>query len=358
MMTRRARFLSLALVTSMFTGVLPAREKPDTPSTVPTARAVAEMAEAANNFWVSLTPEQQEKAGFKFEDDQRLDWHFIPKARKGLTIKEMTPAQRDLAYAFLSSGVSHKGFMQAVTIMSLDEILKTVENGKGPLRDPENYFFSVFGKPGGSEPWGWRVEGHHLSLNFTIVDGKAVGVGPAFFGSNPAEVREGPRKGLRILGPEEDLGRALVKSLNDEQKKAAIYTATAPKDIISFNALHAMRNEEGGIAYAKLDEGQKKALVELVRDYADRMRGDVAADDFARITAAGWDNVKFAWAGGVERGEGHYYRVQGPTFLIEYDNTQNNANHVHSVWRDMTRDWGEDLLGKHYAEIPHPDAKK
>src|SRR5207253_6141439 len=140
--------------------------------------------------------------------------------------------------------------LKAVTIMSLDDVLKVMEAGKGPTRDPELYFFSVFGKPGGSDPWGWRVEGHHVSLNFTIVEGKGVGVGPAFFGANPAEVREGPRKGLRVLGEEEDLGRALVKSLSEDQRKTAIVDKTAPKDIISFNKRHAMLLDPPGIAYA------------------------------------------------------------------------------------------------------------
>ena len=313
----------------------------------PTEKAVAEMASAANNFWVALTPEQQGIAGFKFEDDQRKDWHFIPKPRKGLTIKDMTSAQRALAHALLASGLSQKGFAEAVTIMSLDQVLKEMEvNGK-MVRDPELYYFSIFGTPGEKAPWGWRVEGHHLSLNFTIVDGKVAVAGPAFYGSNPANVMTGPRKGLRILGTEEDMGRALVKSLSEEQRKIAIITETAPKDILSFNARKTMLQTPVGISYGELNEDQKKQTVGIVREYADRLRGELAADDMARIAAIGWDKVQFAWAGGLELGQPHYYRLQGPSFLVEYDNTQNNANHVHSVWRDLTRDFGEDLLGKH-----------
>lgn len=320
----------------------------------PTEKAVADMAQAANNFWAALTPEQQAMAGFKFEDDERMDWHFIPKKRKGLTIKDMTSAQRALAQALLNSGLSHKGFTEAVTIMSLDQVLKEIEGSGGKMvRDPELYYFSIFGKPGEKDPWGWRVEGHHLSLNFTIVDGKIAVAGPAFFGSNPANVLTGPRKGLRILGVEEDLGRALVKSLSDEQRKTAIITETAPKDILSFNARKTMLQTPVGITFPQLTDDQKKQTVNLVREYADRLRGELAADDLARIEAAGWDKVQFAWAGGLELGQGHYYRVQGPTFLVEYDNTQNNANHVHSVWRDLTRDFGEDLLGKHLQESKH-----
>jgi hypothetical protein len=315
-------------------------------------KAVREMSETAKNFWNALTAEQQAKAGFKFEDDERMNWHFIPKPRKGLTFKEMNSAQRDLAHAFLASGLSQKGYAEAVTIMSLDEVLKAMET-KGPTRDPELYYFSIFGTPGDTQPWGWRVEGHHVSLNFTIVDGKIAVAGPAFFGSNPAKVMDGPRKGLRVLGIEEDMGRAIVKSLTDEQKKRAIVAETAPKDVLSFNARKTMLQSPVGVTYTQLNDDQKKQVVGLVTEYADRLRGELAADDLARITAAGWDKVQFAWAGGLELGQGHYYRVQGPTFLIEYDNTQNNANHVHSVWRDLTRDFGEDLLGKHLEQTKH-----
>jgi hypothetical protein len=334
-------------------GLLAVTLQADSPQ--PMNKAVSEMAQAATNFWAALTQEQQAKAGFKFEDEQRFDWHFIPKPRKGLTIKEMTSDQRALAHALLNSGLSQKGYAEALTIMSLDAILKVLEkdNPKAPARDPEMYYFSIFGTPGDKETWGWRVEGHHLSLNFTIVDGKVAVAGPAFFGTNPAKVLEGPRKGLRTLAVEEDLGRALVKSLTDEQRKTAVVTEAAPKDVISFNTRKAMLLEPVGVAYSQLNDDQKQQVANLVREYADRMRGELAAADLERIKASGWDKVQFAWAGGLELGQPHYYRVQGPTFLIEYDNTQNNANHVHSVWRDLTSDFGEDLLGKHLDDVKH-----
>lgn len=324
------------------------------PAASSTERSSVDMADAATAFWQSLTPDQQKVAGYKFDDAERFDWHFIPKPRKGLTIKDMTSAQRALAQALLASGMSQKGYVKAVTIMSLDQILKDVEQGKGPTRDPELYYFTLFGQPGGNETWGWRVEGHHVSLNFTIVHGKGIAATPAFLGSNPAEVREGPRKGLRVLGEEEDMGRKLIKSLNDDQRKTAIYDKEAPKDILTFNARKAMIKDPVGIPYSQLNDDQKHQLVELVGDYADRHRADIAGNDLKRINAAGWDKVQFAWAGGLEPGEKHYYRVQGPTFLIEFDNTQNNANHVHSVWRDMTGDdFGEDLLLEHYQQTKH-----
>jgi hypothetical protein len=311
-----------------------------------------EMAEGAQNFLAALTPDQRARATFEWKDDERLNWHFIPRTRKGIPFKELTPAQRPLAHALLGTGLSQRGFAKAATIMSLEQILLELEQGSGPTRDPELYFVSVFGKPGPKGAWGWRVEGHHLSVNFTIVNGE-IAAAPSFFGSNPGEVKQGPRAGLRVLGEEEDLGRQLVKSLEASQKKAAIIDATAPKDILTEAKRKVSPLEATGLAYAKLTGEQQQLLRQLVREYADRHRPEVAEQDLAKIKKAGWDKVLFAWAGGLERGQGHYYRVQGPTFLLEYDNTQNNANHIHSVWRDFENDFGEDLLRRHYQEAPH-----
>ncbi len=240
--------------------------------------------------------------------------------------------------------------------MSLEQVLHDMEK-TGPTRDPELYYFSLFGKPQAKEPWGWRVEGHHVSLNFTIIDGKAIGGAPAFFGANPANVREGPRKGLRVLAEEEDMGRQLVKSLTDEQKQVAIINKDAPKEVITGNARKAQLEAVTGLAASQMTADQKGALAALVKLYAYRMRPELAAEDLRRIEAAGADKVHFSWAGGLEVGMPHYYRIQGPTFLVEYDDTQNEANHVHTVWRDLERDFGEDLLLKHYHEHPHDDAK-
>jgi hypothetical protein len=224
-------------------------------------------------------------------------------------------------------------------------------------RNPIKYFVSIYGTPDPKGTWGWRFEGHHMSLVFTIVDGKAISTSPMFMGTNPAEVREGPRKGVRVLGRDEDLARQLVKSLNAEQSATAIFDKTAPKEVITATApgfdgpppkVSPLTPE--GIASAKLSKDQQKQLRGLVEEFAKRIRPDLAKADLAKIEKAGWDKVHFAWAGGTERGQGHYYRVQGPTFLIEYDNTQNEANHVHSVWRDFNGDFGDDILAKHHAE--------
>jgi hypothetical protein len=314
-----------------------------------TARAAQEMAKAANNLLATYTPEQKQAGVFELTDAERVNWHFIPKARKGMSFKELTTVQRPLAHALLSSGLSQRGYGAAVTIMSLEQILKEVEGGRGPNRDPELYFVSIFGKPGSQQPWGWRVEGHHLSLNFTIAEGKIVGT-PSFFGSNPGEVKDGPRKGLRVLDQEEDLGRGLVKSLSEDQRKTAILPGDAPADIITANSRKAKVLTPEGIGADQLTAPQKHMLLGLISAYANRLRGEVADQDLQKIQAGGFEKVHFAWAGGIEPGQKHYYRVQGPSFLIEYDNTQGNGNHIHCVWRDMNNDFGDDLLKKHLEE--------
>ncbi len=317
---------------------------------VPAASPGEEMAWAAGNFLSALTPEQRAQATFALTDEERFDWHFIPKPRKGLPFKEMTSAQQKLAHALLNSGLSQRGYAKATTIMSLDQILTDIEQGKGPKRDSDLYYFTVFGDPGSNAAWGWRVEGHHLSLNFVVRGAQVLASTPAFFGSNPAEVKSGPRQGLRVLGVEEDLGRQFIKALTADQQKAAIITNTAPNEIFTSNSRKAQLLNPPGVAAADLTPPQREQLVNLVREYAFRHRAEVAEADLAKIQQAGWDKLHFAWAGGLEPGQGHYYRIQGPTFLLEFDNTQNNANHIHTVWRDFENDFGEDVLRKHYEE--------
>jgi hypothetical protein len=308
--------------------------------------ATVEMEQAAKAFLSSLTPEQKTKAVMEFAGAQRTDWHFVPKERKGLSIKEMTQEQRLLAHAFLATGLSHRGYTKAVTIMSLETVLASLEKGRGPQRDPELYFVSIFGEPGKC-PWSWRVEGHHLSLNFTAAaDSAAPIMTPSFFGSNPGEVKAGARAGTRILSVEEELGRTLVKSLDEMQKKKAVILPEAPKDIFNVPGRNSTKAE--GIAWSDLNEAQRGMLMKLIREYVERHRPDVAAEDLKRLEKAGLEKVYFAWAGGSGRGEPHYYRVQSGHFVIEYDNVQNGANHVHSLWRDFDREFGADLLAEHY----------
>jgi hypothetical protein len=321
----------------------------------PTLRAhesAEDMVAAAKGFLANLTDEQKAKATYELTDAEREHWVFIPQPfegegqRKGLTIKEMRPDQRHLAYALLSTGLSHRGYMTALNIMSLEQVLWEMEN-HAPKRDTLMYYVTIFGEPG-SKAWGWRVEGHHLSTNFTVADGKVVSGTPIFFASNPGEVREGPRAGLRVLAGEEDVARELVKSLSDEQKGKAVIGTTAPDEILTSNETKISALEGGGVPFSELSSEQAETLRKLIGVYVHRLRTDVADDELAAIEAAGMDKIVFAWMGGLEKGDPHYYRVQGPTFLLEYANTQNNANHVHAAWRDFDGDFGRDVLREHY----------
>jgi hypothetical protein len=315
--------------------------------------ATEEMAAAAKNFLLALTPEQREKARFEFGDDERKNWHYIPRPRKGLPIQEMTQEQRLLAHALLSTGLSHRGYAKAVSIMSLEQVLAVLENDtEGKKRNPELYFVSIFGTPGGTEPWGWRFEGHHLALNFTTAGNAAPSLTPSFYGTNPGEVKTGPRAGTRILGQEEDLGRALVTSLTEEQRKAAILPGDAPKEIFN-DPKRVDPTKPEGISQSQLTPEQTATLTKLVKEYLFSRRPDVAAEEWAKIEKAGLGTLHFAWMGKMEAGQPHYYRVQGGSFVLEYDNTQNDANHVHSIWRDFDHDFGADFLKAH-LEAAHP----
>ncbi|MEW5976680.1 MAG: DUF3500 domain-containing protein [Acidobacteriota bacterium] len=315
------------------------------------ARAAEEMAAAAKSFLDSLSSEQRARTLLEFEDDERMNWHFIPDSmwpRKGITFKELDPAQRHLAYALLSTGLSQRGYVKATTIMSLEAILKELEKGTGPVRDPELYHFTIFNEPSPNRNWGWRVEGHHISLNFTLVHGKMVATVPTFLGSNPAEVKSGPRQGLRVLAREEDLARDLLLSLDETQRRTAILEGEVPKDIITGHDRKAQPGDPVGLPVSKMNPKQKDQLLALLKEYARNLPEELAAAQIEKLQQAGIDRIHFAWAGPLERGHPHYYRVQGPTFVVEYDNTQNNANHIHTVWRSLEGDWGLDLLKLHY----------
>jgi hypothetical protein len=313
--------------------------------------AATEMAVAANNLIASFTPEQKAAAVFAMDHDHRLNWHFIPMERKGVTWKAMTPQQQHLTTALLAASLSNKGLLKASSIMSLEEVLKKIEgtNRRFP-RDPELYHVSIFGEPGKGQSWGWRFEGHHLSLSFTIVGGHVISATPSMMGTNPAIVPDGPYKGLQILADEEIVARELAKSLASEQMSKAVLSDKAPEDIVTGNQRKISPLEPAGIGWKELNEDQQALVWKLVQTYVERARGEIADADLKKINDAGRENIHFAWAGGLQRGQGHYYRIQGPTFLIEYDNTQNNANHIHCVFRDFTEDFGVDLLKIHYEQ--------
>jgi hypothetical protein len=314
-----------------------------------------EMSTAAKQFIDSLSAEQRAQAVISYEDPKRLDWHFIPKAeRKGLQIKNMNEQQRKLAHALLASGLSHLGYDKAVTVMSLEEILRELEKARasGPIRDHERYYFTIFGQPGMSAKWGWSVEGHHLSLNFAVSDGQIATTTPTFYGANPATVMGdygiGPKKGTRVLRKEEELAFELLKSLDDQQRKTALIAEKAPNDIRGPVGPQAPQASPQGVAAKAMNDEQRKTLRALITAYTDNMKAEVAAARWDAIERGGFENIHFAWAGADKPGVGHYYVVQGPSFLIEFVNTQpdsagNPANHIHSVWRNMAGDFGNSV---------------
>jgi hypothetical protein len=325
--------------------------------TVASERSASSMANAANKFLAALTPEQRQQATFPFESEELTRWHYVPAQqfpRNGIPIRAMNEAQRTLAHELLKTGLSQRGYTQATTIMvDLETILKALENGSA-MRDPEQYCFSVFGTPSAKGVWGWRVNGHHLSLHFNVGNGSVVASAPTFFGSNPAEVRvEGPKKGLRVLGDREDSARALLNALDDAQRKLATIEAVAPNDIVTRTAAKVEPLSPTGLGAAAMTPKQRELLMAVVETYTSSMAADIASERLAELRKAGLEKIAFAWSGETERGKKHYYRIQGPTFLIEYDNTQNDGNHVHSVWRDFSGDFGRDLLREHVQGVHH-----
>ena len=322
-------------------------------------KSAATMQKAATQFLDSLSPDQKARASFTFESEERLRWHFIPNEtfpRKGLMIKDMNEAQRRLAHDLLRSGLSARGYLKVTSIIELEDILKAIETGGKMARNKEEYWFSVFGTPAAKGRWGWRVEGHHVSLRFAVADGAVghnVSTSPMFLGSNPAEVRDGEKKGFRVLADEEDAARALLMALPANLQTQAIVNAVAPGDILTMNKNDITPLPEQGVAYSAMGSQQQALLTKLIEAYTSNMEADLAAERMARIKGAGMDKVRFAWLGETEKGKKHYYSVQGPTFLIEYDNTQNNGNHIHSVWRDFNGDFGRDILREHLKEVVH-----
>jgi len=308
------------------------------------------IAKAAIAFAASLGAEQRDAALFAFDDARRDDWHYIPKPRKGVPYKQLDERQRRLADALVESGLGAAGMQKVSTIRSLDLVLAEIEKGSGPTRDPELYYISLFGTPRDDAPWGWSLEGHHVSANFTLLGADRISSTPHFLGANPAEVRHGPRTGLRTLAAEEDAARSLLAALDAERRARAVISTTAPGEILSANSRKAAPADAVGLVAGTLDGRQRDLLAKLLDVYVSSVAPHIASARLAKVRAAGLDSIRFAWAGGLERGQPHYYRIQGPTFLVEYDNTQNDANHVHTVWRDFDADFGRDLLGEHYRK--------
>ncbi len=329
--------LGLAAVVVITMGaLLIARQNQQTPSG-------EQMAKAAQSFLEHLPENQNQQATFAFDDKERLNWHFIPRERKGLPLKDLSEPNKKLAKALIASGLSEAGYDQTLDIMSLEEVLYLLEEGnreeRREKRDPQKYYLSIFGEPSATGTWGWRVEGHHISLNYTIKDGKVVSSTPEFFGANPAFIDAGPGRSIRVLGTEEDLARQILKLCNEEQQKLAWQSKEAPDDLRGGGEAQPVVTKPVGLPVSKMSSDQKKLLRQLLSEYLKNMPADVESERRDRINRSGLDNTYFAWWGSSERNERHYYRVQGETFIIEYNNTQNNANHVHSMWRNIAGDF-------------------
>ena len=313
-----------------------------------------DMVSATSGFISSLSEPQRSKAVFTFDAEERFNWHFIPRTRQGLPLKELDSAQLEAAMQVLRTFLSPAGVGRVEQIRSLELVLREIEVNGRFVRDPDLYFLSVFGTPSREGAWALRFEGHHIAFNWTFAGGVGMASTPHFLGSNPAEVQSGASIGLRVLGAEEDHGRALVMSLNAQQAVLAILPGEAPNDIITGNAREVTALEEVGIRYDALTEEQREMLHRLIEEIASVQPEAIAEARMAKIREQGLENLRFAWIGGTERGAAHYYRIQGPGFLIEYDNTQNDANHIHLVWRDFSGDFGTDLLRQHYDAVANP----
>lgn len=313
------------------------------------ASSVAAMKTAADAFLGTLDDSKRAKAAFPFDSDQRENFKFTPQTRTGLPIKEMDETQFKAAMKLVDTALSDKGKLKASQIITLEGVLAEME--KNPTyRDDKKYYVSIFGTPGDEKAWGWKFEGHHMALNYTVVGGKEVAVTPTFFGANPGEVREGQHKGMRVLGAEEDLAMTLANVLLEGGKKEVIFSEKAPGEILTGENRKITALDPVGVSAAEMSAEQKKALLALISEYTGRHREELAADDMKKIEAAGIDKIRFGWAGGTKRGEAWYYRIQGPTFLMEAANTQNNANHIHTTWRSMEGDFGRDMLSEHYQQ--------
>ena len=311
------------------------------------------IARAAAAFLSALEAGQRRAATFPFAQDERMNWHYVPRSRSGVAFKDMSAAGRAAAHELIKVSLSEVGYSKAVNVMKLEEALRQLETFGGLLRDPEKYYVSVFGAPDIGTPWGWRLEGHHLSLNFTLVPGRAVSVTPAFFGANPAEVPSGPQRGLRTLADEQDLAFAVARGIDPRLRGRFIIAAESPGDIVSGPGRADSLKTPAGIALGEIGTGPRDLALRLVETYARNMRAEVADEELRRMREAGVDNLRFAWAGSIDPKEPHYYRLHGPTLLIEYDNSQNRANHIHSVWHDPRNDFGGDPLRAHYQRSHH-----
>lgn len=357
-MTRVSAHLTLALGTVVLaTACSSAQSQPAAPAQASKVGLAPETLATAQAFVASLDDQQRPHGRFPFDAEERYTFNYIPMVRGGVALGDMTAAQRAQTDKMLHAALSPSGFAQAQQIIAHEDILRELEKATGVAnyerRNPQHYYLAIFGEPKSSSPWGWRFEGHHLSVNVTQGGPDGDVVAPLFFGANPGRVPSGPKAGLRILAAEEDLGRALVMSFSPADRARVIIAPETTNDIVSKNVPKVDGVTFAGVAASEMTAAQRKQLRGLINLYAKRLSSAEARSQLERIEAAGFEKVRFAWAGGLEPGQKHYYRVHGPTMLIEYDNSQNDANHVHTVWRDLEHDFGGDPLRKHLAALSH-----
>lgn len=319
------------------------------------SHAAAEMREAAIKFLDGLSSDQKRQATFNYVDGERVFWYYPPMNRHGLLLREMDENQRGQAYALMATGLSPEANQQAKAIIDHELVLGPLEVEQNAVtypRDPLLYAWSIFGDPSSDDqPWGWRVEGHHVSLHYSVWGNRVLSMTPFFFGANPARVPKGPKAGLRILGPRQDLALELMESMDSGQRSKAVIYREAPADILTFNSSQASLPEEAGIPASQLSGTQKEMLTALVTEYVSRARADLAQEKLDKILHdGGLDKIHVAWGGPVDRSKPHYYRLHGGSFVVEYDNRQNGANHIHSVWRDVKNDFAYDVLREHLIQ--------
>lgn len=313
------------------------------------------LTDLANAFLNTLSPSLKEAAQYTLSDDERLNFNFVPLARKGPTFNDFNSAQKEAGLALLKSSLSQTGYSKALAIMELEKVLIIIENqpATSHYRDPLNYHFLLFGQPSPTQLWGWKFEGHHISVNFVLEGNKLIASTPSFFGANPGIVRIKEQEGKQVLRLETELGFSLVNALSPDQLKLARFAERAVAEIMTGNKRDVELLEPKGIAYKDLSTDQQTLFLRLIQVYIDNYQVGFSEDLKQKMEQAGWSNFFFAWAGSLTAGAGHYYRIQGPQFIIEYANTQNNANHVHTVVRDLTNDFAEDILKAHFLKEKH-----
>ena len=311
---------------------------------------VMNMNEAGSKFVESLDAQQRAKAIYPYLDGERVFWYYPPLNRHGLALRDMDDNQRGLAYALMATGLTDRSYEQAKQIIEHESVLGPLEKEQGIVsfvRDPDLYYFTIFGEPAGSEPWGWRAEGHHVSLHFSIWGDDIISMTPFFFGANPAEVPKGPKAGLRILGAREDMAYELINSLDAGQRSKTIIYDAAPYDILTYNSSKVSLPKEEGLSVAAMSGTQREMLMGLVTEYVSQVNEELAGRRLTALKEGGFDQLHFAWAGPLDKSEAHYYRIHGGEFVVEFDNRQNGANHIHSVWREVENDFAGDVLRDH-----------